>query len=255
MAFPLFVVVVGVDPRWVTNALKKKHKLHFEHSHHENTQTIRINATDYLEKIFQVPFQLKKASDSEVKNMLEKLSSPMLKLEPNVPNVNEKKGEEEEKTTTSVSSETIVEPSKTTNPLPTTETDDEQLYLEKWEVESIQKLSTIIGNSPRTLKRFVNIYLIVRAHEEIKHVEKDRELEIKLLQFLVALPLGSSDLYKRFIECILKESNIDLKLKECFSGGEAVMLQNFFDDDYEKIKLSQIRKFLPLTSRFTFDCH
>jgi len=47
LAFPLFVVVVAVDATWLTSSLEE-HFRQFEHA----------DAADYLEKIFQVPFQV-----------------------------------------------------------------------------------------------------------------------------------------------------------------------------------------------------
>ncbi len=76
LAFPLFVVIVGVDPRWLNNALSEKFKKLFgNRSPQQKTngeQQEPLEATseslsltdvatsyDYLEKIFQVPFALK----------------------------------------------------------------------------------------------------------------------------------------------------------------------------------------------------
>ncbi|WP_181790351.1 P-loop NTPase fold protein [Myxococcus llanfairpwllgwyngyllgogerychwyrndrobwllllantysiliogogogochensis] len=50
LAFPLFVVVVGVDSRWLLHALKKR----FEAFSSEDAATPQA----YLEKIFQIPFTL-----------------------------------------------------------------------------------------------------------------------------------------------------------------------------------------------------
>jgi hypothetical protein len=73
LAFPLFVVVVGVDPRWIKNALIKKYHLQFGNNEGD-LGLEKINASNYLEKIFQVPFQLETASDENVKNMIRNLA-------------------------------------------------------------------------------------------------------------------------------------------------------------------------------------
>jgi len=68
LAFPLFVVVVGVDPRWLNNAINEKYKLLFGAFNHANKPKSEPDETalagsatsyDYLEKIFQIPFCLK----------------------------------------------------------------------------------------------------------------------------------------------------------------------------------------------------
>ena len=57
LAFELFVVVVGVDARWLERALKVRYPTmlggHGDGLHHE-----AASAHDYLEKIFQVPYTL-----------------------------------------------------------------------------------------------------------------------------------------------------------------------------------------------------
>src|SRR6202012_1048688 len=84
MAYRLFIVVVGVDQRWVKNALVKKHFLQFSKRINEggdvNDNLDKIEPSDYLEKIFQVPFHLKNASDTTVKQMIGKLAGHRLDL-------------------------------------------------------------------------------------------------------------------------------------------------------------------------------
>ncbi|MEP3113551.1 P-loop NTPase fold protein [Nisaea sp.] len=52
LAYPLFVVVVGVDPRWLESALKSYHSEQFGEAGHQ------VSAKNYLEKIFQLPYRL-----------------------------------------------------------------------------------------------------------------------------------------------------------------------------------------------------
>ncbi len=63
LAFPLFVVVVGVDARWVQRSIKQRYnellRSKDEASHKEAQEELGIaSPRDYLEKIFQVPFWL-----------------------------------------------------------------------------------------------------------------------------------------------------------------------------------------------------
>ena len=102
LAFELFVVVVGVDPRWLNNALNEKYKMLFgvpgtndqqhlsesgnkkskSHNGKENKinkeaeikvpESILDAATsyDYLEKIFQIPFCLKPINKTGRENLI-----------------------------------------------------------------------------------------------------------------------------------------------------------------------------------------
>lgn len=65
LAFPLFVVVVGVDPRWLlhslqqhTAVLKGDKKQNEEPGGHEEPSHWESTPANYLEKIFQIPFTL-----------------------------------------------------------------------------------------------------------------------------------------------------------------------------------------------------
>ena len=86
LAFPLFVVVVGVDPRWLNNAINEKYKSLFGATNHKPSLENELNETaldgaatsyDYLEKIFQIPFCLKPIT----KTGREKLIGYLLKEE------------------------------------------------------------------------------------------------------------------------------------------------------------------------------
>ncbi|MCC6676680.1 MAG: hypothetical protein IT436_06005 [Phycisphaerales bacterium] len=90
LAFKLFVVVVGVDARWISHSLKKKYgsllsgraagpgrprepgaRIFGEASH-----TPAAVPEDYLEKIFQVPFRLRSLNATGTRSLLEHLTKP-----------------------------------------------------------------------------------------------------------------------------------------------------------------------------------
>ncbi len=195
MAFPLFVVVVGVDPRWVKNALLKKYKLQFGDSSVGTEGAKPIEAANYLEKIFQIPFHLQQAEDKEVKSMLFNLTKSNIKYE-------DEDIEEVLQGARSVSPEgktvlsRVVEDETSQDMVEDSVNDDEQdikeqLQLMPEEVELMQELSEVIGNNPRAIKRFVNVYQIVRAHEGLT-IESNgtRTSDFAQIMFLLALPLG-----------------------------------------------------------------
>jgi hypothetical protein len=65
LAFPLFVVVVGVDSRWLLHSLKRSASVFrdMDHASDEMSDEERIHwrstPLNYLEKIFQIPFSLR----------------------------------------------------------------------------------------------------------------------------------------------------------------------------------------------------
>ncbi len=63
LAFPLFVAVVGVDPRWLLRSLERHYRQVLSASDNDRAADDVLTATtphDYLEKIFQVPFALRR---------------------------------------------------------------------------------------------------------------------------------------------------------------------------------------------------
>jgi hypothetical protein len=64
LAYPLFVVVVGVDPRWLLHSLGKQYSAFQGEGGHlsANPDVWRTTPQNYLEKIFQVSFTLRRMS-------------------------------------------------------------------------------------------------------------------------------------------------------------------------------------------------
>lgn len=209
MAFPLFVVVVGVDPRWVKNALLKKHSLQFMGSlnggyHHNNgelqgQQRIEtIEPAHYLEKIFQIPFHLKSAEDDNVKGMLKELAlhKPVLEVKTAKDDSIDISRRQQQQGTSQQAGKDKANPGQKSNDSkkssdPPKEMDKpEVLEFTQNEVEMMQYMSEIVGHNPRALKRFVNIFRVIKAHEEYNLKVTSSETDLLIILFLLALPLG-----------------------------------------------------------------
>lgn len=86
LAFPLFVVVVGVDARWVTRSLQESYewlRMDEEDDAKNDKPAMASKAQgatphDYLEKIFQIPFWLKPMEDKACKQFLDGLTKDSL---------------------------------------------------------------------------------------------------------------------------------------------------------------------------------
>ncbi len=221
MAYPLFVVVVGVDPRWVKNALIKKHELQFGGNGEAAKLIERVEPSGYLEKIFQIPFHLQEASDDNVKYMLKTLaeSNPNLKIVV--------KEDDKDVDTGEIDSEVIPNPKTSVKEESTTyssvkdienedlevppqETSEEVIASLKFvtkEIELIQELSKVLGANPRTLKRFVNIFRIIKAHKGFKYSEEAKDEEVLAIIFLIALPIGKYKCLAKPFETFLNAEN------------------------------------------------
>lgn len=161
LAFPLFVVVVGVDVRWVSKALLKKYSGMLG-SGYRNGQSQEgeflfgreVSAYDYLEKIFQIPFRLSALDNKDKFGYISKLIAHDEKLDPKF----------KKRTTRSLS--------PTGGDADTIPTHLEHGYLNKNDRMLLKTLSPILSESPRAVKRFVNICRLIRSHEEYGHDKK-----------------------------------------------------------------------------------
>ena len=222
MAFPLFVVIVGVDPRWIKNALIKKYSLQFTGRINGVTEldvgVELIEPSNYLEKIFQIPFHLKNASTESVRDMIKQLAisksaqtiesqnniSIDLSDAPDSENQGQKvQGEKKES-----------EVNEPISPIVETTTSEqesiEMLELSDQEVELMQDMGDIIGPNPRAIKRFVNIYKIVKAHADYTVSPNGPIEELLALLFLLALSVGQfKKLAPSFEDFLNDEKNRD----------------------------------------------
>ncbi len=283
MAFPLFVVVVGVDPRWVKNALIKKYHLQFTGHIKGADKAVDsvgmevINPSDYLEKIFQIPFHLKAPEDKSIKKMITHLLGDAVAERPQkeeeketvaenqLPDIDldaffEEKSKEARGLTGEVAEalpETEEETAKASDlevfdvgvpaMAPPEETEEEMegaaeagkeaeelseelseeegepeesseetaedeipeglkvvtpdsLRLHWEEGEYMRNLSWLIGNTPRTVKRFVNMYRIIRAHEGLSYEDDESKKDLLCIMFLLALQTGPFKEYDKQIK-------------------------------------------------------
>jgi hypothetical protein len=266
MAFALFIVVVGVDARWVKNALIKKNSTQFVgNQKEEEIMFERIEPSNYLEKIFQIPFHLKEASNGSVKTMIKQVAQTY-------PEVIKK---ELQNTVTSISdnqttgdsnkSELIASGDKNEGgSLDTLSNNDVEkdhvLIFTDEEINIMQDLSDIIGNNPRAIKRFVNIFRIIKSHEEFNGLTNKDELLVIL--FLIALPLGKyKTLIKQFEAYIQDEANLQNRLNNYFDI-EKNLLKNQLNitlsekNSYKQLQSTRVdvfSKYNIFVRRFSFE--
>jgi hypothetical protein len=78
LAYPLFVVIVGVDPRWLLNSLSDTYSAFQDGGRRAGDMTGRwtITPQNYLEKIFQIPFTLRPMTDTGYEKLVDRLLAP-----------------------------------------------------------------------------------------------------------------------------------------------------------------------------------
>lgn len=205
LAFPLFVVVVGVDIRWIGRSLEERYPEHLDAGSQdkkvEGNSPLALpqsaSSLDYLEKIFQIPFWLPPMEEEASRNMIGAMIPPVVsELEPES---GEEVGHESEQSAqpgTGVGSGEEFVQSKTSMPESTEVGGAESLQIEPDEREFMLSLAGAVGKSPRRLKRFVNTYRILKAscdalEREGFVVEGGKRGNYRAAMTLLALTIGA----------------------------------------------------------------
>jgi len=236
LAFPLFVVVVGVDARWVTKSLETRYRelLHVDTKAPIGDDRLLFGAAtpnDYLEKIFQIPFWLRPMDPTASENMLRGLLKESLERPPEPtdahmdqpangphngdagkplppPNPNQPGATPQMAPAGATPPPSPPHPSAGGNPavpkakppvLDLTITDDEFKYM--------RKLTGVLGRSPRALKRFVNVYRLIKAgleEHELQAFTRPRLplSDYQVVLFLLAVDTGAPLAARLFFETI-----------------------------------------------------
>jgi hypothetical protein len=168
LASNLFVVVVGVDVRWLTRAIATHHASQFGNDG-------ILEPEDFLEKIFQVPFWIPSMSVEGSRAIL-KDALPEATNEGTIPSPGDG-GDQPQQNRRSRDEGSRDQASNAGNtkpkvaPLPTLE----PVGLTRAEYDVLLRWCALAGDTPRRLKRFSRSYLILRA--SLPPTERDAFLE------------------------------------------------------------------------------
>jgi hypothetical protein len=237
LAYPLFVVVVGVDPRWLVSSLeatmvnldKNKGGIH-------DSDLMPATPQDFMEKIFQIPFGLRPMTETGFSAMINGLLTPEISTGniipdaqmPSSPSLQPKTGETPVEKVTSgqqysakernaeTSSESRSDQRTTfdsaTTAQPQTNTEDEyeiieeSMRIKEWETRFATELFHFIS-SPRAIKRFSNIYRLLKtgviaeqltAFEGSAEMPGNFQMPMLLLAVLIGYPQESVALFSAF---------------------------------------------------------
>jgi len=240
LAFPLFVVVVGVDPRWMHNALQMKYKDfltsaksngHGDEMSEELLEMAHLGqpatSFDYLEKIFQIPFVLKPIDVKGKRKLIEaNLTDDHYDVIPDfehhhiTPGLAAALGA---MPTADADQQTPVDTLSTDNGNTTsaqhaisekeitarkerralsglvTVSDDEVLFM--------QCITFLVGDSPRTIKRFVNIYRLIRAHSRFRFTDNNRSDHYFAAMVILGILTNHANNARHFFDFLRREKD------------------------------------------------
>jgi hypothetical protein len=207
LALKLFVVVVGVDPRWLAQSLKRHYigQLGLEDGNADGDEpdgevdNWATTPQNYLEKIFQIPFALQPMGTEGYKRMVGELfevrtveSGPDGSGSASVAQTD---GTENGGHPVAVDDVTAVTPGETQIPM---ERARELLRIWPAELEFIQRLGELIP-TPRAANRLANTYRLIRVkqdgHDLARFVKHDGEAgEYQVALVLLAIVVGFSEI-------------------------------------------------------------
>jgi hypothetical protein len=231
LAYPLFVVVVGVDPRWLLHSLGKSYSaFEGEGKHFSADPDIwRTTPQNYLEKIFQIPFTLRPMSADGYGRLIEKLFSPDLapdsqaapqpgkngaprkaggahdvdaERKSKTPPSQDEHTSEDEHSMRSTDPESLSMPREPREgranaqpPAADFVVHEESLVIRPWESSFAERLFALIP-TPRAAKRFSNTYRILKAtvhNQRLAQFEGTSQLpgDFQIPMLLLAIVIGS----------------------------------------------------------------
>jgi len=171
LGLPLFVVVVAVDVRWVGQSIRKVYGDLVNSSSTLGAKSTEgtASADDYLEKIFQIPYRIHPMSTDTRRELLGGLlREPFLAAA----------GTQREAATPTVTQQELV---------------PKELSLYPQEQTVISELYACVGDSPRRVRRFFDVYRLMRSGMEegdvqVVIVERHYEIILGLFAMLSGAP-------------------------------------------------------------------
>jgi hypothetical protein len=241
LAFKLFVVVVGVDSRWLERSLR---------AHYQN---LLEEPGSYLEKIFQIPFMLRQMTPGRYRALIDGLTAPPrqtgerseLARQAELANTGPSHGTG----STEGSPEGEVSPAEPP-PLPR----PQSLLISDAERELLGAVGGIVP-TPRAAKRLVNTYRMLRVSVQDDELEtflpsggSEYQAVILLLGVLVGCPSRAQEIFEK-LETAADADDVWEALAEFTDVSELLATVRSY------IKVTQAgpyRRWAPRVSRFSF---
>ncbi|KVN25013.1 hypothetical protein WJ63_17585 [Burkholderia pyrrocinia] len=181
LAFDLFVVVVAVDYRWVSSALRAYYKNQLSDGGSDGQDrglSVPVaDPDDYIEKIFQIPYWVRPVDDKTSKSLLDlytesdRASATHETAEPAQPSPAPGPAQLGEASGSPTGPESTAD--ENTSPIgrderpPEPQLDDDhadkRVKFDENETEYMKEIAVVAGQTPRRLKRFVNVYRLIKA--------------------------------------------------------------------------------------------
>jgi hypothetical protein len=166
LSFPLFVVVVAVDPTWVLRSLEEHYARQMGGDGVGRVPPATPHA--YLEKIFQIPVRVRPMGEMAYRRLIASLAGRQVELEPADTAVRDMaEGDERDEFVEDgfmdarIDTDAEAEMERAERLAPPEPT-GEALSLEGRELDYLKRLGSLVP-TPRAAKRLVNVYRLIRV--------------------------------------------------------------------------------------------
>lgn len=251
LTFPLFVVFVAVDVRWLRRALKELHKDQFI----DEKDPQEATTSDYLEKVFQIPYWVRKFGPEVTKALLlERIGSPVAEGPVDQPADPEPAAVG---TTAAPEAGTTPVPATTAAPVVSVAEVVKPVTMTPQERDFIEKISTALDGLPRRTLRFINTYWIIKGGlSPSARVELEKDGYPALLA-LLAIAITLDDEYPKFAGALdavaNKRKSVDTVLNDLsFARPEVAAQVRKCLDAVDKPSPANLRRYAALVARYSF---
>ena len=265
LAYPLFVVVVGVDPRWLAYSLTSIYPVLKEARAGDSVEASadarmwRPTPQNYLEKIFQIPFSLRPMTEAGYSKLVRGLLAPADRqpvkpspgsLRPSTSSPADSNTVDSENKSPDQSSIRLpdIEPPVTPDVVPGPRSEaarkneftiyEEALVIRPVEEAFAERLYRLLP-TPRATKRFSNIYRILKApiavdqletFEGIEHAPGSFQVPMLLLAILIGMPSEATVFFSGLFDRINKHgSPADLIAVDILNLAPSSLREKIYD--------------------------
>lgn len=250
LAFPLFVVVVAVDARWLESSLRE---------HYTQLRADAAVPADYLEKIFQVPFWVQPLSVDTRRHMVRGLLAPNLASPAPVAGNDEGAATEIDLSDADLPEFTrLVESFGVTDLAERPWLEAAKLTVTGSELGLIEDISALISTTPRAVKRFTNVYLLLKSVGRSRGWPVPKQGQVAML---LAIATGLPDLASELLPslaavqpCTLRRALVDAASGDA-ANAQLTRLNAWLAKHpaWYDVALAGMDRWVDLILRFRFD--
>jgi hypothetical protein len=225
LALELFVVVVGVDPRWLLRSLQRQYRTLLAAPTAGSDPDWMATPEDYLEKIFNIPFALPRMNRESYRELLVSLArtessdggvaardrTPPSAPPPRTPEVTDGADARETLVKAAESAEASVEAESPVHAAATGATPPEIRPLTGPELELLSSLAPLVP-TPREAKRLLNLYRMLRSTRNLSAAssflgDDDQPGEYQAVAVLLGLLTAHGRLMEQVLACTPDREN------------------------------------------------